>query len=216
MLSGDTQQSAGGNAFQLATGALYAEKDCTDRTPRPVGGSSQQFGQFNRPEILDNLPQVLGSGAEEDDRLPGYTPDSSPQDCRADGLVEAYEKVVDFTYSRGGREELTTDIDIGIAGECLSQCTQQGGNCLAVTLLNERGGRQRCFTLASSALADQADLESSTGVTYYEKVCSRRTCSKAWSFTRVPRYEFVGVANEVARDVRSLSACRELCLGASG
>ena len=68
------------------------------------------------------------------DDLPTYTPDADPKDCRADGLVSAYEKVVDFTYSRGTREEITTDVDIGIAGECLQYCVDQGDKCLAVTL----------------------------------------------------------------------------------
>ena len=71
LLSGDTQQSAGSNAFQLSTGALYAEKECERRQGRPV--SSNQFGtQFGfdtrdqRP-ILDN---VL-SQQQLEDELPG-------------------------------------------------------------------------------------------------------------------------------------------------
>ena len=120
--------------------------------------------------MVDKLPQVLADPGEED--LPGYTPDANPGDCGADGLVSAYEKVVDFTYNSGNREEITTNIDIGIAGDCLDQCTDLGGGCLAVTLQNERGGRQRCFSLDTSAGVDQRDPDSATGVTYYEKICS--------------------------------------------
>lgn len=82
--------------------------------------------------------------------------------------------MVDHTYSRGQREEITTDVDIGIASECLGQCNRLGGDCLAVTLQNERGGRQRCFTHTSNAAVDNADPSSSTGVTYFEKICSSK------------------------------------------
>ena len=124
-------------------------------------------------------------------------------------------QVVDYTFSRGTREEITTDVDIGIASECLQVCNDQGDKCLAVTLQNERGGRQRCFALSSSAGKENTDPSSATGVTYFEKTCSTRVCGKAWSFTRVPQYEFTGVANEEVRDVGSRSACRELCLAAT-
>ena len=43
-------------------------------------------------------------------------------------------KVIDHTYSRGSREEITTSVDIGIATECLAECTRLGSQCLAVTL----------------------------------------------------------------------------------
>ena len=35
-------------------------------------------------------------------------------------------KVLDFTYTRGDREELSTDLDIGIASECLAECINLG------------------------------------------------------------------------------------------
>ena len=38
----------------------------------------------------------------------GYTPSSNFGNCAADGLVTAYEKVVDVTYNRGTVTELTT------------------------------------------------------------------------------------------------------------
>jgi hypothetical protein len=37
----------------------------------------------------------------------------------------------------------------------LYRITVQGGKCLSVSLQNERGGRQRCFAIDSSALSDQ-------------------------------------------------------------
>jgi len=168
-----------------------------------------------RPQVVNSLPQTLDPGTGADDLLPNYTPDADPADCRADNLLDSYEKVVDHTYSRGQREEITTTVDIGIANECLAECTRLGSQCLAVTLQNERGGRQRCFSHTSSAGADGTDPSSSTGVTYFEKICQSRTCNKDWSYTRVIQYEFVGAANEEVRDVQSRSACRELCLGAT-
>ena len=164
--------------------------------------------------MTQTIRQTLDPGTGADDLLPNYTPDADPADCRADNLLDSYEKVpfaillpssdlslfdlflpkvVDHTYSRGEREEITTTVDIGIANECLAECTRLGSQCLAVTLQvqntgkpfiflrtrlqfsllpqNERGGRQRCFSHTSSAGADGTDPSSSTGVTYYEKIC---------------------------------------------
>ena len=50
-------------------------------------------------------------------------------------------KVVDHTYSRGEREEITTTVDIGIANECLAECTRLGSQCLAVTLQVQNTGK---------------------------------------------------------------------------
>ena len=36
-------------------------------------------------------------------------------------------------------------------------------------------------------------------------------CRKAYSFTRVPQYEYIGEANEELRGVSSLAKCRNLC-----
>ena len=138
--------------------------------------------------MVDKLPQVLADPGEEE--LPGYTPDANPADCAADGLVPAYEKVVDFTYNSGNREEIQTNIDIGIAGDCLSQCTDLGGGCLAVTLQNERGGRQRCFSLDTSAGVDQRDPDSATGVTYFEKICSSMSHFKGKNKNQVIKKHF--------------------------
>jgi hypothetical protein len=54
---------------------------------------------------------------------------------------------------------------------CLADCDKRGTGCLAVTLQNERGGRQRCFAHDASAVVDETDPVSETGVTYYEKIC---------------------------------------------
>ena len=80
-------------------------------------------------------------------------------------------KVVDATYNRGTVTELTTRNDIGIANECLAQCSDAGPSCLSVILRNERGGRQSCSSVTSSAVADNSDPTSTTGVTYFEKIC---------------------------------------------
>ena len=109
--------------------------------------------------MTQTIRQTLDPGTGADDLLPNYTPDADPADCRADNLLESYEKVlkscfpilavskhqrllfdwfltkvVDHTYSRGQREEITTTVDIGIANECLAECTRLGSQCLAVTL----------------------------------------------------------------------------------
>ena len=103
--------------------------------------------------LTQTIRQTLDPGTGED--LPNYTPDADPADCRADNLLDSYEKVffscmsvclvwrwlltfvmkvIDHTYSRGSREEITTSVDIGIATECLAECTRLGSQCLAVTL----------------------------------------------------------------------------------
>ena len=46
-------------------------------------------------------------------------------------------------------------------------------------------------------------------------LCKERSCRKAWSFTRVPRFEFVGDSNEEISDVKSIAECRSLCLAAT-
>ncbi len=93
-------------------------------------------------------------------------------------MQTTYEKVVDKTYEgedgEVDREKITTSKDIGIIGQCLDECSRRGSECLAVTMLNERGGRQRCFSLSDSAAKTGADLEDETGVTYYEKICTSK------------------------------------------
>ena len=78
---------------------------------------------------------------------------------------------MDFTYDSGNREQIVESRDIGMLMTCLEKCDQEGTDCLAVTLQNERGGRQRCFKHDASAVVDQTDPVSETGVTYFEKIC---------------------------------------------
>jgi len=243
LLSSDTQSSAGGNAFQLTSGALYAEKEC-GRQPRPANSFSNSFSnQFvddfdNTFDNNNNNNNNFGGNSnnnnfgggnfggnsfanqilpdQEEDELPTYSDGGNPADCRADNLATSYEKIVDFTYNRGNKEEINTNIDIGIAEECIRECNNLGDSCLAVTLQNERGGRQRCFSLDTSAGVEKAEPDSATGVTYFEKICTSQTtsCGKSWSFTRLPQYEFVGEATEEVPDVGDLAGCRNLCLDA--
>ena len=42
-----------------------------------------------------------------------------------------------------------------------------------------------------------------------------KTCRKSWTFTRVPRMEFIGDANEEINNVRSIGECRNLCLAST-
>ena len=160
-----------GTAFQLSTGALYAEKEC-GRQGRPASQNrpvlSNQVDFDNTRPILDNV--LSQQQLDEEDPLPTYN-GGNTGNCAADGLVTTYEKVVDVTYNRGTVTELTTQNDIGIANDCLSQCNNQGASCLSVILNNERGGRQSCSAVTSSAAADQTDPTSATGVTYFEKIC---------------------------------------------
>ena len=100
--------------------------------------------------------------------------DASPENCDALGLETTYEKVLDFTYERGNKEEINLERDIGIISSCLELCDRRKSSCLAITLVNERGGRQRCFAHESSALADGTDPTSSTGSFYFEKICVRK------------------------------------------
>ena len=98
---------------------------------------------------------------------------SDPSDCSALGLESTFEKVVDFTYERGNREEIKLDRDIGITASCLEICERQKDKCLAMTLQNERGGRQSCYSHDSSAIVDGTEPTASTGVFYFEKICVR-------------------------------------------
>jgi hypothetical protein len=100
--------------------------------------------------------------------------DGDPSDCEAVGLATTFEKVLDFTYDRGVKEEIDMDSDIGLVTTCLDTCVRKGKDCLAITLQNERGGRQRCFAHDSSAGVDQTDPTASTGVFYMEKICVRK------------------------------------------
>lgn len=74
----------------------------------------------------------------------------------------AYEKVVDMTYNQGTLTELTTRNDIGIAMDCLQQCSDAGSSCLSVILKNKQGSWQSCSSVTSSTMVHQTDLTSAT------------------------------------------------------
>ena len=78
---------------------------------------------------------------------------------------------MDYNYDSGNRKQIVEGRDIGMILTCLEECDQRGTDCLSVTLQNERGGRQRCFVHDASAVVDQTDPVSETGVTYFEKIC---------------------------------------------
>ena len=46
--------------------------------------------------VTQTIRQTLdpGTGTGVDELLPNYTPDADPADCRADNLLDSYEKVV--------------------------------------------------------------------------------------------------------------------------
>ncbi len=44
--------------------------------------------------------------------------------------MTTFEKVTDFTHTKGRREEIDTTLDIGIAGECLAECTSKVRYCV--------------------------------------------------------------------------------------
>ena len=116
----------------------------------------------------------IGRQSDADDE-PGLTRNvDDPGNCDALGLEATFEKVVDFTYERGNKEEIKLDRDIGLSTSCLEICDNRGQACLAMSLVNERGGRQRCFAHDSSALVDQTDPLASTGTAYFEKICVRK------------------------------------------
>ena len=91
------------------------------------GHDHDEGGRAESPDSADRRPDVepvvvedvrrehrARPDADEEDPLPGYTPSSNFGDCGADGLVTAYEKVVDVTYNRGTVTELTTRYVVGI------------------------------------------------------------------------------------------------------
>ena len=49
-----------------------------------------------------------------------------PGNCVALGLSTTYEKVLDFTYDRGNKEEINLNEDIGLVNSCLEICSRRG------------------------------------------------------------------------------------------
>lgn len=137
-------------------------KDNNSIRPLTLDGFDIDFKRNNnqKPEKVDNRNL---------DRS-----DANPGDCDVLGLDTTFEKVLDFTYDRGNKEEINMDNDIGIINTCLEICNKRGKSCLAVTLNNQRGGRQSCFALDNSAGVDGTEPTASTGTFYFEKICVRK------------------------------------------
>ncbi|XP_034231598.1 uncharacterized protein LOC117639791 [Thrips palmi] len=134
----------------------------------------------------------------------------NPYPCRG---TLSYEKVAGATYTPARRDAIRTRGDIGISGECLVECAQQRERCLAVSLENVRGGRQRCYSLDRSSDAEAAPLAAAPDLAYFQKIClQERPCPKAWVFNRVPSYELVGSNSIEVRNIFSRRQCQDECL----
>eukprot|EP00095_Tigriopus_kingsejongensis_P000115 maker-scaffold983_size73474-snap-gene-0.8 protein:Tk00115 transcript:maker-scaffold983_size73474-snap-gene-0.8-mRNA-1 annotation:"PREDICTED: uncharacterized protein LOC100909276" len=224
-LSGDTQETAGRNAFQLQNGATYSERKCGSTTlQRPQTKLQAADNSNNVREVNpDNRsPEGLDRELDSDPDNTPQMPEGDPRNCETLGMETSFEKIVDYNYERGRKTQIDTAKDIGIVIQCLDHCKDVGEECLSVTLLNERGGRQRCFKHESSALIDQTDPSAQIGVTYFEKICvpsSNRKffffigkkCRKDWAFVRVPQFEYIGESIEELGGVNSVEDCRNLC-----
>ncbi|KAK3908976.1 Protein let-653 [Frankliniella fusca] len=137
----------------------------------------------------------------------------NPYPCRG---TLSYEKVAGATYTPARRDAIRTRADIGISGECLVECAQQRERCLAVSLENVRGGRQRCYSLDRSSDAEAAPLAAAPDLAYFQKIClQERPCPKAWVFNRVPSYELVGTNSIEVRNIFSRRQCQDECLRAT-
>ena len=226
--------------FQKNDNTMYSD---VDNFPDYNGGYGTAYS--------NSFDDVYDRDDRDDHRSAEDSNAGNPENCRADGLVTSYEKVTDFTYDIGRKDQIPVGDDIGIVTNCLEICSNDGKDCLSMTLLNERGGRQRCFSHTGSAGVDGTNIVAATGVTYFEKICIRgnilkyvylttletklgrlilmfvkyvlhccfdfteRSCRRGWSFTRVPRFEYIGDANEEINDVKSINDCRSLCLAAT-
>lgn len=69
------------------------------------------------------------------------------------------------------REPIRTRTEIGITAECLVECAQLLGRCLAVAVERVRGGRQRCYALLRSAEVEGAPLQPAPDLAYFQKIC---------------------------------------------
>ncbi|XP_047103996.1 uncharacterized protein LOC124722900 [Schistocerca piceifrons] len=199
LLSGSLGSTIDIGAFQPQSGALYAEKECLSSSavapppplPPPV------------PPAPPNIPGRYPSGSE-----PG--PSLLPFPCRN---TLTYEKIAGATFTNSRREPIRTRDDIGIAVECLVKCAQMRQHCLAVSVENIRGGRQRCYALDRSSDSESAPLESAPDLAYFQKICLQESaCAKAWAFTRVPSYELAAPNTVEVRNIFSRRQCQDECL----
>ncbi|XP_033606986.1 uncharacterized protein LOC111863521 isoform X3 [Cryptotermes secundus] len=182
-------------AFKLQNGALYAEKQC---------------GSLQPPEPV---PPPGRPGSDPGSRYPSGTDQDgvlSPYPCR---YTLTYEKIAGAAYGNAQREPIRTRADIGISGECLIKCGQLRHRCLAVSLENVRGGRQRCYSIERSADSDGGLLTSAPELAYFQKICLQgRICPKAWAFTRVPSYELNAPNAIEIKNMFGRRQCQDQCL----
>ncbi|XP_069693489.1 uncharacterized protein [Periplaneta americana] len=185
-------------AFEPMSGAFYAEREC---------------GNVHPPEPYPPHPGPGGKPFPEPGRHPsGTDPDGtlSPYPCR---YTLTYEKVAGATYGSAHREPIRTRGDIGISAECLVQCAQMRARCLAISIENVRGGRQRCYAKERSADSDGGILTSAPELAYFQKICLQgRSCGKAWAFTRVPSYELAAPNSIEVRNMFGRRQCQDECL----
>ncbi|XP_068082053.1 uncharacterized protein [Anabrus simplex] len=220
LLSGTMGSTLDSNGFQNQSGALYAEKDCVGTggtyPPGPYPPGTYPPGTYPPyPTYPGGRPPVNGRpgpGGQYPGRYPPTDQDATlvPYPCR---YTLTYEKIAGATYASSHREPIRTRDDIGISGECLIKCAQLRQRCLAVSVENVRGGRQRCYALDRSADAENSPLQSAPDLAYFQKICLRETpCSKAWAFTRVPSYELVSPNAVEVRNVFNRRQCQDECL----
>jgi len=110
---------------------------------RPTDGESSVDFDFSNRERSRDSPTKTRTRDRDAAGSGSVASGGNPAKCRDDSLEQSYEKVLDFTYDKGSKEELDVGVDIGMINYCIDECTSRGSDCLAVTLQNERGGRQR-------------------------------------------------------------------------
>ncbi|CAB3367593.1 Hypothetical predicted protein [Cloeon dipterum] len=194
------------------------------------GGSNYPVGRFNSgPSAIPPVGPTVGGFAGH--YPPGFQggfqggfvdaasngiysdADLSPYPCR---FTLTYEKVAGAMYTNARRDPIKTWVDLGITAHCLVECAQQRDRCLAVSLENVRGGRQRCYALDRSADGDNQPLQAAPDLGYFQKICLReRPCPKAWAFTRVPGFELALKNTLEVRNVHSRRQCQDECLRSS-
>ncbi|XP_059489112.1 uncharacterized protein LOC132204551 isoform X2 [Neocloeon triangulifer] len=185
----------------------------------PIGPSAlppqgPTIGGFAHGNFHGNFPMPFPGGFVDAASNGIYSDaDLNPYPCR---FTLTYEKVAGATYTNARRDPIRTWVDVGITAHCLVECAQQRDRCMAVSLENVRGGRQRCYALDRSADGDNQPLQAAPDLGYFQKICLReRPCPKAWAFTRVPGFELALKNALEVRNVYSRRQCQDECLRSS-
>ena len=110
---------------------------------RPTDGETSIDFDFTNRERSRDTPAKTRPRDRDATDSGSVASGGNPAKCLDDSLEQSYEKVLDFTYDKGSKEELDVGVDIGMINYCIDECTSRGSDCLAVSLQNERGGRQR-------------------------------------------------------------------------